>query len=370
MSSPTILSIDAMGGDRAPWAVIGGIAKVAADNPDVRFLLHGDGEQLDKALKRKRALAGRYEIRHADEVVAMDAKPSVAVRRGRGSSMWRALEAVRDGEAQATVSAGNTGALMAMALFCLRAAKGVDRPAIAALWPTRGEHPHCVALDMGADIRADAQDLARYSVMGAEYARIALDIENPRVGLLNVGTEENKGRAEVREAADLLRAVADSGHAGFQFEGFVEASHMTTGVVDVIVTDGYTGNVALKSAEGAAKFVGEYLKETFTHSLLSRLAALFAYGSLRRLKMRIDPRRVNGGVFLGLNGLVVKSHGGADATGFAAAVELAATMARQNFAKRIADEVEKTLHSTQTARMPEAQTFKTEAPAPDAEEAR
>ena len=354
MSSSTILSIDAMGGDRAPWSVIGGIAKVAAQNSDLRFLLHGDKAQLEKALKRKRGLAGRYEIRHADDVVAMDAKPSHAVRRGRGSSMWRALESVRDGEAQATVSAGNTGALMAMALFCLRAAEGVDRPAIAALWPTRGPHPHCVCLDMGADIRADAQDLARYAVMGAEYARIALDITKPRVGLLNVGTEENKGRAEVREAADLLRAAESSGDTEFHFEGFVEASDIPKGKADVVVTDGYTGNVALKSAEGAAKFVGEYLKETFTHSLLSRLAALFAYGSLRRLKMRIDPRRVNGGVFLGLNGLVVKSHGGADATGFAAAVELAAAMARQNFAQRIADEVEKTLHATHTAAMKDA----------------
>ena len=351
MTSPTILSIDAMGGDRAPEAVVGGLIKVAGSDPDIRFLLHGDEAALTKALRKPKALEGRYEVRHAEDVVEMDAKPSVAVRRGRKSSMWRALEAVRDGEAGAAVSAGNTGALMAMALFCLRRAEGVERPAIAALWPTRGEHEHCVCLDMGADIRADADDLVRYAVMGAEYARVALSIDAPRVGLLNVGTEENKGRAEVREAADALRAMPGE---RFSFAGFVEASAIPQGVADVVVTDGWTGNVALKSAEGAAKFVGEYLRETFNHSILSSLAALFARGSLYRLKRRIDPRRVNGGVFLGLDGLVVKSHGGADATGFAAAVTLAAAMARENFAARISAEVEKVLAAPDGGAMDDA----------------
>lgn len=345
MSAPTILSIDAMGGDGAPLSVIGGIALVAAHDPDISFILHGDQPQLEKALEKERVLNGRVEIRHTDDVVEMDAKPSVVVRRGRKTSMWMALECVRDGDAQATVSAGNTGALMAMALFCLRAASGVARPAIAALWPTRGDNPHCVALDMGADIRADAQDLVRYATMGSEYARIALSIETPRVALLNVGTEENKGRAEVREAAELLRDSAN-GHS-FNFTGFIEASEIPHGKADVIVTDGWTGNVALKSAEGAAKFVGEYLREAFDHSIVTKISALFAYPSLRRLRRRIDPRRVNGGVFLGLNGLVVKSHGGADATGFAAAVNLAASMARENFADRIAAEVEKTINPAQ-----------------------
>lgn len=340
-----------MGGDRAPEAVIGGLAKVASEDEDVAFTLHGDRARLDEALRKPKALEGRFTIEHCDEVVAMDAKPSVAVRRGRGSSMWRALQSVRDGEAEAAVSAGNTGALMAMALFCLRAAEGVERPAIAALWPSRSEHEHCIALDMGADIRADAQDLVRYAVMGAEYARIALSIDSPRVSLLNVGTEENKGRAEVREAAELLRAMEQAGATRFRFQGYAEASEIPTGSTDVVVTDGYTGNVALKSAEGAAKLVGQYLREAFEHTPLSRLAALFAYTSLRRLHQRIDPRRVNGGVFLGLNGLVVKSHGGADATGFAAAVKLAVKMARANFARRIADEVEKALNATQNGGM-------------------
>ena len=347
MSSPAILSIDAMGGDSAPLSVIDGIAIVAARDPDLSFILHGDQAVLEKALAKKPRLEGRVEIRHADDVVEMDAKPSIAVRRGRNTSMWRALECVRDGDAQATISAGNTGALMAMALFCLRAASGVARPAIAALWPTRGERSHCVALDMGADIRADAQDLVRYAAMGAEYARIALDIETPRVALLNVGTEENKGRAEVREAADLLRQSDETGDNSFDFNGFIEASEIPHGKADVIVTDGWTGNVALKSAEGAAKFVGQHLREAFSHSIVTKISAFFAYPSLRRLQRRIDPRRVNGGVFLGLNGLVVKSHGGADATGFAAAVDLAASMARENFADRIAAEVEKTLAPAQ-----------------------
>lgn len=347
MTPSAILSIDAMGGDSAPLSVIDGIAIVAARDPYLSFILHGDQTTLEKALKRKRVLEGRVEIRHADDVVEMDAKPSIAVRRGRNTSMWRALESVRDGNAQATISAGNTGALMAMALFCLRAASGVDRPAIAALWPTRGERTHCVALDMGADIRADAQDLVRYAAMGSEYARIALDINNPRVALLNVGTEDNKGRAEVREAAVLLRSSDEAGDNSFVFNGFIEASEIPHGKADVVVTDGWTGNVALKSAEGAAKFVGQHLREAFSHSIVTKISAFFAYPSLRRLQRRIDPRRVNGGVFLGLNGLVVKSHGGADATGFAAAVDLAASMARENFADRIAAEVEKTLAPAQ-----------------------
>lgn len=336
-----------MGGDRAPEAVIGGLAEVAGRDPDVSFILHGDGDALSATLAKKPILGERVEIRHADDVIEMDAKPSIAVRRGRQSSMWKALESVRDGEAQAAVSAGNTGALMALALFCLRAAKGVDRPAIAALWPTLGDESYCVALDMGADIRADARDLVRFAAMGSEYARIGLGIDRPRVALLNVGTEENKGRAEVREAAEMLHAIPSGDMSHFNFTGFIEANEITQGAADVVVTDGWTGNVALKSAEGAARFVGENLRDAFTHSIVTKLSALFAKPSLNRLQRKIDPRRVNGGVFLGLNGLVVKSHGGADETGFAAAVDLAARMARENFIERLATEVEKTLDPAQ-----------------------
>ena len=347
MSTPTTLSIDAMGGDRAPGAVIGGIAEVAARDPSVSFILHGNGDVLTEALAKRPELRERVEIRHADDVIEMDAKPSIAVRRGRQSSMWKALEAVRDGEAQAAVSAGNTGALMALALFCLRAAKGVNRPAIAALWPTLGDESYCVALDMGADIRADASDLVRFAAMGSEYARIGLNIDRPRVALLNVGTEENKGRPEVREAAEMLNAIPSGDMSNFQFTGFIEANEITQGGADVVVTDGWTGNVALKSAEGAARYVGKNLRDAFTHSIVTKISALFAKPSLNRLQRKIDPRRVNGGVFLGLNGLVVKSHGGADETGFAAAVDLAARMARENFIERLATEVEKTLDPAQ-----------------------
>ncbi len=340
MGHAITLSIDAMGGDNAPDSVIDGIAKRAKRDPDIRFLLHGDTAAIEKRLAKRKILEGRVDIRHADDVIEMDAKPSVAVRRGRNSSLWHALESVRDGEASAMVSAGNTGAMMAMALFCLRRANGIDRPAIAALWPTNGAHDHCIVLDMGADVRADAADLAKYAVMGSEYARIALGADKPRVAVLNVGTEENKGRPEVKEAAESLRDMAERPDCAFQFTGFIEANAIPTGQADVIVTDGFTGNVALKAAEGTARFVGDHLRGAFEHHWSSRIAALFAVASLRRLKRRIDPRRVNGGVFLGLDGLAVKSHGSADATGFSAAVELAATMSRADVIKRIAAQLD------------------------------
>jgi glycerol-3-phosphate acyltransferase PlsX len=348
MGHEITLSIDAMGGDNAPTSVIDGIAKLAKSDPDIRFLLHGDTAAIEPLLSKRRPLDGRTEIRHTDDVIAMDAKPAVAVRRGRQSSLWRALESVRDGEASAMVSAGNTGAMMAMALFCLRRANGVDRPAIAALWPTRGKREHCIVLDMGADVRADAADLAKYAVMGSEYARIALNTEVPRVAVLNVGVEETKGRPEVKEAAEILREMAGRSDSGFTFNGFIEANAIPTGEADVVVTDGFTGNVALKAAEGTAQFISGHLRGAFEHDWSSRLAALFAMASLRRLKRRIDPRRVNGGVFLGLDGLAVKSHGSADATGFAAAVELAATMSRADVIKRIAGQLEFSLEAIET----------------------
>lgn len=346
MGHEITLSIDVMGGDNAPASVIDGIEKRAKKDPDIRFLLHGDETTIGKLVAKRKALDGRFQIRHAEDVIEMDAKPAIAVRRGRKSSLWHALESVRDGEASAMVSAGNTGAMMAMALFCLRRARGVDRPAIAALWPTKGAHSHCIVLDMGADIRADARDLAKYAVMGTEYARIALGMQTPRVAVLNVGIEETKGRPEVKEAAEILRSMEETGKAGFTFSGFIEANAITTGVADVVVTDGFTGNVALKSAEGIAKFIGDHLRGAFEHDWSSRLAALLSFASLRRLKRRIDPRRVNGGVFLGLDGLAVKSHGSADATGFAAAVELATTMSRADVINRIAGELEKSLETT------------------------
>lgn len=332
-----IVSVDAMGGDRGPAAVIAGIARAMGKLPDLHVVLHGRAEELERLLARRRGLSGRIDLRHCEDVVSMDEKPSHAMRHGQGSSMWSALEAVRSGEAEVCVSCGNTGALMALAMLRLRKAPGVNRPAIATLWPSRNPGGRNVMLDVGADIRADPSDLLQYAQMGASYARNGLDIPVPRVGLLNVGTEETKGRAELKAAHDLLAEHAERG--GFTFLGYVEGGDITSAEVDVIVTDGFTGNVALKTAEGVAALIREFLGDAFRHSIWSRLGALFALTSLKRLQKRIDPRRLNGGVFLGLNGTVVKSHGSADAIGVASAIMLAHRLARSRFTARVAARV-------------------------------
>jgi glycerol-3-phosphate acyltransferase PlsX len=252
--------------------------------------------------------------------------------------MWHALSAVAKGEAKVAISAGNTGALMAMAIFLLRKAPGIDRPAIAVNWPSRAPHGFNIVLDMGADVRADARNLLQYAVMGAEYAHLNFGIERPRVGILNMGTEPGKGPQELREAVALIEAAVSD---RFAFVGFVEGTDISKTTADVFVTDGFTGNVALKAAEGTASFIGEALRDAFKHSFWSRLGGLFAVTSLQRMRQRIDPRRVNGGVFLGLNGSVVKSHGGADAIGFASAIELAAKMAETDFPTLVAAQLAK-----------------------------
>lgn len=329
----TILSIDAMGGDHGPGAVVAGMARAAAKNTALRFIVHGNRPELERLIERRRALTDRCEIRHAEGVVTMHDKPSQVMRHGKDTSMWSCVEAIRNGEAGAAVSCGNTGALMALSMIRLRKIEGVNRPAIACLWPSRNPSGFNVMLDVGADIRADAGDLLQYALMGASYARNGLDLQRPRVGLLNVGTEEHKGRAELKLAADLIERV--SAAADFDFVGFVEGGDLPSDTVDVIVTDGFTGNVALKTGEGTARLIRELLGEAFRFSPLSRVAALLAYPSLRRLSKRIDPRRVNGGVFLGLNGTVVKSHGSADETGVAAAIKLAARLAAAGFNERL-----------------------------------
>ncbi|TVQ56463.1 MAG: phosphate acyltransferase PlsX [Rhodobacteraceae bacterium] len=331
------IAVDAMGGDHGPACVVAALEKAARDGDEARFLLHGPEAELEPLLARRRALSERVEVVDAPRVVSMDDKPSAAVRTAEGTSMWAALSSVATGAAQAAVSCGNTGALMVMAMLRLRKAEGVDRPAIAVFWPSRARAGFSIALDMGADLKADPTNLAQYAVMGAEYARVGLDLARPRVGLLNVGVEEMKGRAELRAARDLIAAAATPGD--FDWRGFVEGGDLFGDSVDVIVTDGFTGNVALKTAEGAAAFIGDQMRAAFRHSLLSRLAAVAAMGTFSRLKKRIDPRRVNGGVFLGLNGVVVKSHGGADATGVAAAIRLATRMGRTGFAERVAQRV-------------------------------
>ncbi|WP_233270371.1 phosphate acyltransferase PlsX [Chachezhania sediminis] len=333
-----VISVDAMGGDQGPAAVVAGCAKAAKTHPEMAFILHGPEQHLKKLVRAKlKRLEGRVEIRDATEVVRMEDKPSHVMRHGQGTSMWSALDSVRDGDAAVAVSCGNTGALMASAMIRLRKQKGVNRPAIAALWPSRNPQGFNVMLDIGADIRADAQDLLRYAVMGASYARNGLDLKRPRVGLLNVGIEEHKGRPELHEAHSLIERFAEDG--GYDYAGYVEGGDIPGDIVDVIVTDGFTGNIAVKTGEGTASLFGDLLKEAFKYSPMSRFASLLALTSLRRLKKRIDPRRVNGGVFLGLNGTVVKSHGNADATAVAAAVRLAFLLGQTGFNERLAARV-------------------------------
>ncbi|SOB98575.1 phosphate:acyl-[acyl carrier protein] acyltransferase [Rhodobacter sp. JA431] len=335
-SGGIVISVDAMGGDRGPAAVLDGVALAARGNPSLHFLVHGREAELVPLVKARK-LKDRVTIRHADDVVTMHDKPSAVMRSGKGTSMWSTIEAVRNKEAQVAVSCGNTGALMAVSMLRLRKMPGVDRPAIASFWPSKNPSGYNVMLDMGADVRADAVDLLTYALMGASYARNALGLTRPRVGLLNVGTEEHKGNAELKAAHELITDAAQNGD--FTFVGFVEGNDLPGTRVDVIVTDGFTGNIALKTGEGTAKFAGELMREAFTSGIMAKLGAFLAMRALKKLKAKIDPRRANGGVFLGLNGTVVKSHGGADGTGVAAAIDLAARLGGLGFVDRLAARV-------------------------------
>ncbi|SFJ56018.1 phosphate acyltransferase PlsX [Jannaschia pohangensis] len=328
-----VLSIDAMGGDLGPEAVIAGLARAIKKTPAMRFIVHGDKPVIEALIAKRRGLSDHCTVRHASGVVTMTDKPSQVMRTGKDTSMWSAVDSVRSGEATVCVSCGNTGALMAVSMLRLRKLPGINRPAIAILWPSRNPSGFNVMLDVGADVRADADDLLQYALMGMSYARNGLGLTRPRVGLLNVGTEENKGRTELREAHDRIETVA--AEADFDFVGFVEGGDIPGDRVDVIVTDGFTGNVALKTGEGTARFVRDMLGEAFRATILSKFAAVLAMTSLKRLAARIDPRRVNGGVFLGLNGTVVKSHGSADETGVAAAVGLAWDLSKSGFSDRL-----------------------------------
>ena len=317
----SIISVDAMSGDLGPKVVVRGMSRIARQEPDIRFIVHGDSRYLETAIGRNRHIRDRCEIVHADNVVSMSARPSHVVRHGQDTSMWSAINSVREGKAGAVVSCGNTGALMAVSMLRLRRAKGVNRPAIACLWPSTNPSGFNVLLDVGADIRANPRDLLCYAILGSGYARSGLRLERPRVGLLNVGTERHKGRQDIRDAHDLI-----SEHAGgnsFEYVGFVEGSDIPSNTVDVVVTDGFTGNIALKSVEGTAALIRKFVINAFRHTPLSRIATMFAYTSLRRLYKRLDPRRVNGGVFLGLSGMVVKSHGKSDPVAIEAALRLA-----------------------------------------------
>lgn len=323
-----------MGGDHGPSVVVPAAAIALVRHPALRFIFVGDEAQIGPELAAHSALAGKSEVVHTDVAVAMDAKPSQALRRGRWkSSMWLAIEAVRDDRAHAVVSAGNTGALMAMSKFCLKTIEGVDRPAIAAIWPT--VDAECIVLDVGANVGADSRQIIEFTLMGAAMARALFGMEKPTVGLLNIGVEEVKGVEEIKDAAAVLKQAP----LPLQYKGFVEGDDIGRGVVDVVVTDGFTGNIALKTAEGTAKQIGEYLRAAMGRSFLARLGAVLAQGAFRALKEKMDPRQLNGGIFLGLNGIVVKSHGGTDATGFASAIDLAYEMASSGVVERLGSDV-------------------------------
>lgn len=318
-----ILSLDVMGGDNGPEVVLDGAERVLEKRPDLRFALYGDAAKVEPLLRNRARLVGASTFTHCEITVAMDDKPSQALRKGRyKSSMWRAVQAVRDGEAGACVSAGNTGALMVTAKFCLKTMAGIDRPAIAAIWPTvRGES---IVLDVGATIGAEAEMLVDFAILGSAMARAVFALERPSVGLLNVGVEEIKGVEPVREAAATLR---EADLPGMSYHGFVEGSDIGRGTVDVVVTEGFAGNIALKTAEGTARQIAEYLREAMSQTMMSRAGYFLARDAFARMREKMNPSKVNGGVFLGLNGVVVKSHGGTDAEGFAAAIDLAADMA-------------------------------------------
>jgi phosphate acyltransferase len=329
VSQPLSVSIDAMGGDAGPGIVVAALARSALRHPNVRFLLHGDEAVLKPLFAKRAKLLERVEIRHAAERVRMEEKPSQALRRGRNTSMWHAIESVKNGEAQVVISAGNTGALMAMSMFHLGTIEGIDRPAIAALWPTkRGQ---TVVLDVGANLESDAQQLVDFAVMGEAFARAILGLERPTVGILNVGAEDMKGHDAVKGAAHILRNV----NLPIEFCGFVEGDDISEGAVDVIVTDGFSGNIALKTAEGTAKLVVHFLRSAMKRSLFGQIGAMFASGALNILRRKLDPRTSNGGIFLGLNGVVVKSHGGTDALGFASALDMAIDMAKADVIPKI-----------------------------------
>jgi glycerol-3-phosphate acyltransferase PlsX len=343
---PLVISIDAMGGDHGPSVVAPAVARVvkegvprggvhresggAFDGRPLRFLLHGDGTLLKAAVGKLPALDAHVEIRHADRVIGADEKPAQAMRRGKGTSMWNAVEAVKSGEAAAAVSGGNTGALMAISKLQLRMAADLERPALVANWPTlKGR---TAVLDVGANIDCDAQRLVEFAILGAAFHHAVNGSTRPTVGLLNVGSEDEKGHEEVREANRLLRQL---GSLDLDFRGFVEGDDIARGTVDVVATDGFTGNVTLKTAEGLARYFRTTLRNTFASDPLATLGAFIAQAALRRMAQQFDPATINGGPFLGLNGIVVKSHGGADARGFATAIRLAADLAASDFVAQI-----------------------------------
>lgn len=332
-SNANVIALDAMGGDHAPAIVVDGAALARIRYPQIKFIFFGDEAKIAPLIAKYPDLQACSELRHTTDVVSAEMKPSLALRQGRKSSMRLAINAVDDGEACCVVSAGNTGALMAMAKFVLKTLPGIDRPAIAALIPT--EAGESVMLDLGANIECDAENLVQFALMGAIFCNTVLGRSEPTIGLLNIGTEELKGHDEVRIAAAILRERPIPG----RLLGFVEGNDITAGTADVIVTDGFSGNIALKSIEGAAKLVSHFLRQTITSSWLAKIGYLLSRSAFARLKKRVDPRRYNGAMFLGLQGVCVKSHGGTDGEGFANAIGVAHDLVAHGFNERIAKEL-------------------------------
>ncbi|HEX2763914.1 MAG TPA: phosphate acyltransferase PlsX [Allosphingosinicella sp.] len=336
MGSAPRIAIDAMGGDVGPEMMLAGAARAWRRRQDISFILFGGERALRAELDKHEAIASVCTIVHAEDVISADDKPSQAIRRAKTTSMGMAIAAVKAGEAQAAVSAGNTGALMAMSKLALRTMPGIDRPALAALLPTLGEND-LVMLDLGANTECDPRNLVQFAVMGAAYARVVLDLEKPRVQLLNIGTEELKGTDELKEAAAILR---EADYLGMRFDGFIEGDKLSRGDVDVVVTDGFSGNIALKSLEGTARFVTDLLRRAFQSSVRSKIGFLISRPATELLKHHLDPNNHNGAVFLGLNGLVVKSHGSANEKGVANAIRVAARMVREDLTRKIIEDLD------------------------------
>jgi glycerol-3-phosphate acyltransferase PlsX len=329
------IAVDAMGGDEGLDVMLAGVARARRQFEGMQFLLVGDEAAIRAGLDSHPNLTAASEIVHAPDVVASTAKPSAALRRAKTTSMGMAIDLVKRGEAAAAVSSGNTGALMAMAKLSLRTMPGIDRPALAALMPSLGD-TDTVMLDLGANTECDAQNLVQFAVMGAAYARTILELESPRVALLNIGTEDLKGTDIVRDAAAQLRAAP---HLPLRFVGFIEGNSLSRGNVDVIVCDGFSGNIALKTAEGTARFVADLLRRAFQSSVRSKIGFLISRPATQLLRDHLDPNNHNGAVFLGLNGLVVKSHGGANEIGVAHAIGVAAKMVRDDLTRRIIEDL-------------------------------
>lgn len=329
-----VISVDAMGGDNSPRVVIEGLSIAAKKNPDTRFILFGDTARVTPILNQFSNLQKVCEVRHAPEMVHNEDKPSTVIR-NRNTSMYMAIDAVRKGEAQAVVSAGNTGALMAISKLVLKTITKIHRPAIVSIMPHR--YGKYIMLDLGANTECNAINLAEFALMGDILARHALGIERPRVALLNIGAEEMKGKEEIRQAAQMIK----NSHMEIDFKGYIEPHEIPNGIADVIVADGFTGNIALKSTEGTARLVVRMLKDAIKGSILAKFGLPFMLGVMLKVKKTMDPRLYNGAMFVGLNGLSVKSHGGTDALGFSVAVSNAANLVRQNFVATIREEIEK-----------------------------